>query len=737
MDRLYAHSGQSKFQVPPQYYEDHILGMLDVVAKWGEILPAYYQKAVGLAVLFHDMGKLFPESQQVLSQPDRTGEKLKNHVDAGVAYCLREFDRSGSPVWVMAARLIHAHHIGLEDKDRLCTERVDGWDLVVEIQSRFRDEQIRHETDEQLDRLYALHRSVLSDQEDRIRLMPEGTADESPMLIRFALSVLVHADHSDTALHYNRVVYPDFALKATERLALLNQLFEQKRSEARQKGFSEELIESRSELFRICSAVDLSKNQFFVCTAPTGKGKTLSLMNLALRLASEKNRDRIHFVIPFTNIISQSVQEYRSLVLPDEPARSIVNEIHSKVEHSNYLTRAYSQMWESPINVSTSVQFFNSLFSNHPSAVRKLHSWANSVVVFDEYHTSIPHHLWKVALLALKEIAPIFNIDFVFGSGTHVYYWDVFNSDIDVKNVIPTEVFERFQQFENERVTFSDMGVFQNDEAFYEAFEREVTREGHLLGNTLLILNTVKNAITVTDQMERRHPSWLVFHLSSYLTPHDREVILEQVKSLLKTDQRILVVATSVVECGVDFSFDYGFREKGSMMSTIQFGGRINRNRETECAKVLEFSFDPEFLRQSERFSHHPGLTPAILAREGFEVKPSSCTSVIGREMQNQKSPYLDDLEQNQKFNLMNQRFQVIPNLTESVLIDSDLITAVQLNEKVSPVELSRKSVSIYRSKFQGEDSEWAEFVEKYEDMYFWRGPYDPTKYGIGAVYFS
>ena len=745
---LYAHSGLLKLEIPPQTYEEHILNMYEKAHEGVHILPAVLQRAVLMAVLFHDMGKLIPSSQDILSQPDTVaGASLVNHVDAGVAWCLKQHHRTDDISWLYAAYLIHAHHIGLQDKEDLFTVEVRRLQRTFNIQEAFRDikmndvvdQTVSSYMDEHLDEIYALQESVTQDQIEETSAMVWFNEQVTPMDIRFALSILVDCDHSDTARHYGGPRFPVHPLRAKDRLAKLNSIVDDVKALALAKGISKDVVESRDTLFSLCNDVDLSKNRFFGCTAPVGKGKTFSLMNLALRLAAEKERERIFFIIPFTNIISQSVENYRKLLLTGENPLDIVNEIHSKVEYSNKFTRLYSHQWNAPINVSTSVQFFQSLFSNKPSAVRKLQKFANSVVVFDEYHTALPHHLWEVALYGLKEISAKYNIDFVFGSGTHVYYWDLFEGvNIDVKNVVSDTVFQEFAEFEKNRVSFQDLGLLDDDEAFYQKFNEIAVKDLALVGNTVIVCNTVRNAATMTSRFLQDHPEWKVFHMSSYLTPNDREVILAKVHEGLKGEQKILLVATSVIECGVDFSFEIGFREYGSMLSTIQFGGRVNRNKERVSVPIYEFALNRAFINATDDFTSNPSLNSSITARYGIEVNSDNCTTIIRNEIEAGNRGDFMELEALYAFKSMKYKFQVIKNLTESVIVCPKVVEKIKAGEFVSPVEISRNSVSVYRNRLDPDKaSNWLSYIDTYEDIYYWVGPYDPELYGIYAFLFE
>lgn len=745
----YAHSGLAKYNIPPQKYVVHINNMYKQIILDYKILSPFLQKATLLAALFHDFGKLIPESQKILSQNDVTLDaKMVNHVDAGVAWCIREYEKTKEEVYVYAAYLIHAHHIGLHNQETLFEIKVKRMVLHVEIKDVFRDNKfniivqksVKDYINETLDSLYDIQYNLLKDEIDYAKSLTHTSQKISPMDLRFALSVLIESDHGDTSRHYGVPAFSASALNPSLRIKKLEDYIKTVRQKCRSKGISEEVIESRNVLLKECSTVDVTQNSFFVCAAPTGKGKTFSLMKLSLKISEVKQKEKIFFIIPFTNIISQSVSNYRdSLVLDNENPQKIVNEIHSKVEFQNWKMRKYSHLWNSPINVSTSVQFFESLFSNRPSAVRKLMQFANSVIVFDEFHTSLPHHLWKIVLLSLKDISKTYNIDFIFGSGTHVYYWDIFDSvNLAVKEVVSQETFDTFKKFEQERITFIDIGMLNDDAHFYNEFNKLAVDNNQLKGNTIVVCNTVRNAVYMTKWF-KKNTNWKIFHMSSYLTPADREIILKSIHVALQGTEKILLIATSVVECGIDFSFEIGFREQGSLMSTIQFGGRVNRNKEKPNAYVYEFQLNPQFVRASGTFSINPALTSTISARLGLPIDPDSCTNAIKNEISIRNLPDLVNHENFYRFRLIQEDFTVIDNLTISVIINKDIVDRMKQGLKVEPVEISRNSISIYRNKINPANANnWLPFVDTFnvegDDVIYWVGPYDKEIYGAYAI---
>ena len=94
---------------------------------------------------------------------------------------------------------------------------------------------------------------------------------------------------------------------------------------------------------------------------------------------------RIIYVIPFTSIIEQNAKVFSN----------ILGEEYVLEHHSNYdfdqndeekynIKKLSAENWDIPIVVTTNVQFFESIYGNKSSKIRKLHNMANSVIILDE-----------------------------------------------------------------------------------------------------------------------------------------------------------------------------------------------------------------------------------------------------------------------------------------------------------------------------------------------------------------
>ncbi|MEG2421914.1 MAG: CRISPR-associated endonuclease Cas3'', partial [Oscillospiraceae bacterium] len=235
-------------------------------------------------------------------------------------------------------------------------------------------------------------------------------SDLSYMLAaRMLFSALVDADYSSSAEHEE----PDYLkthtappLDAAAALAGLKALRAEKQRNA--KG-DPALNKIRDDLFEDCLTAAQSPPGLFTLTAPTGTGKTLSLLAFAAAHAQKWDKRRIILLLPFLALAEQSVRDYRA-VIPD------LLESHSAANLSEE-TRLLAERWSSACIVTTTVGFFEPLFAARPTDCRRLHQIANSVIVLDEAQ-SLPPTLLDATLRCVKELCDRYGCTVVFSTAT-------------------------------------------------------------------------------------------------------------------------------------------------------------------------------------------------------------------------------------------------------------------------------------------------------------------------------
>lgn len=715
MSEFLARSPKPEKGIPAQTYKQHVSEVMRLTTGFAEKAAVYslfgqlLREVTKYAAMYHDLGKLDNENQEVL----RTGKgnlPLK-HWDAGAAHLLSNSKRLAN---LVSAFIVTCHHRGLLS---LPDEQVKG-------PSMFRELSTKENTEAWLSSYLKTHAAEVGDcgvsESDW-----KGNA-ATPLFMRMALSCLVDADHTDSAQHCgNAVPERDVPIKAEKRLAALARYVSGLPADEEAKEGRNEL---RRQVYKACRNALPAENALIACDSPVGTGKTTAVMAHLLNVAVQKKLRRVFVVLPFTNIIDQSVEVYRNaLVLNGEDREKTVAAHHHKAEFEEEANRAFSFLWNAPITVTTAVQFFETLASNHPATLRKLHQLAGSAIFLDEAHAALPAHLWPQAWKWLQELVRDWGCYIVMASGSLTRFWELeeFSSPkLELPELVKLDVRESAMDAEKKRISYriKDEALTLNELCDWIS---------GLPGPRLVILNTVHSAAAVAKELAQRHGRANVEHLSTALTPIHRKVTIDRIKSRLKdrNDKDWALVATSCVEAGVDFSFRTAARELCSLVSTIQTAGRANRSGEYGTSELWGFR-----IRAGELLKEHPAFKTSVqvltdMYREQM-VAPGFCREAMRREVRNlnhgkcEDDPIVKD-EAKRKFPDVERQFKVISSNTMTVIVDEDLINRLRDREKRKEVdfrELQQKAVNIYTSK---EKLYGVAPLDGFSDLFYWTLAYD------------
>lgn len=704
---FFAHSPDTERGVKAQDYATHVDGVVrralvaaTRVACYAKHDSDLLKQMVQLATLYHDLGKLDVLNQEVLSGKKKARKLPIQHTDAGTAYLLNDLDAS------VGAALVRSHHVGLPD-------------FVLE-QNRdemfFRDETVSDRVNETLSTLVQRHKEVCQEipKPDIGQLQIEGTA---PLLFRIALSCLADGDHTDTAIHYGDQVSdePLIELHPVERLDALDKYVETLKKDTHRSR-------QRSDVYRACRNA-LQESNIVSCDSPVGTGKTTAVMAHLLSQAVKRSLRRIIVVLPFTNIIRQSVEVYRkALVLPGESPDLVVAELHHRADFQDMQSRQFTALWKAPIIVTTAVTFFETLASNTPASLRRLHALPGSALFIDESHAALPAKLLPLAWHWIKTFADEWKCYWVMASGSLNRFWKIEefdNETPDIPELIPSELRTRLTKQEGSRITYRF-----HEEPF--SAEELIPWVASLPGPRIVILNTVQSAAVVAREYERLFGRSTVEHLSTALTPLDRDKTLDRVKSRLAAvnDTDWTLVATSCVEAGVDLSFKSGVREAASLVSLLQTAGRVNRHDSSHTETVWTIT-----LREEGLIKKHPGMEDSTkvlldLISEGYMISPDLCTDALNREIRlaGRFSQSLLMKEHQMQFPSVEKEFKVIASDTRTVLVEGDVLERLQRHLPVDWREIQKSSVQIWGYRL--EILKLPE-IHGYRGLYRWVYAYD------------
>ncbi|MFT3974076.1 MAG: CRISPR-associated endonuclease Cas3'' [Amaricoccus sp.] len=536
---FFAHSVSSKDEDDWQALRVHLIEVSRLAAERGGCLGL--SVAAGVAGLAHDLGKYDHRFQAYI----RGRGNSIDHSTAGGATLLAMAGTAPERIAAEAlAYCILGHHAGLPDRrkgggglDARCAQFTDKLDPV------WRDEISLDLT------------GVAEELRGRVSPDPGRQAFDLSVAVRMLFSCLVEADFLDTEAFYAPFEgrRPDRDWPAMKDVSpVFRERFDAHM--ARLDGEGPLNILRRDILGHVRAGAALPPG-LFTLTVPTGGGKTLASLGFALDHAAAHGHRRIIYAIPFTSIIDQTATIFRDVLGEGavlEHHSAIDEEADTRPEGRNKL-RLAMENWAAPVVVTTNVQLFESLFAARPSRARKLHNIAGSVIVLDEAQT-LPRALLRPCLRMLDCLARHWGCSIVFCTATQPSVGEAVKGELtlDLRELAPDPVglAERLR-----RARIVDGGEIDNAGLI-------AALAGVAQG--FVIVNSRRHALELYREAKAAGLEGLV-HLTTRQMAADRARVLADVRERLKDGTPCRLIATSLIEAGVDLDFPAGWRAKAGL----------------------------------------------------------------------------------------------------------------------------------------------------------------------------
>lgn len=414
---------------------------------------------------------------------------------------------------------------------------------------------------------------------------------------RMLYSCLVDADYLDTEAFYlnleNKIAerggYPDLNALQHNFNQFIN-AFRRRIAQAPEQTEAEKrnatLNRLRSEILDHAVEQAAQPQGLFTLTVPTGGGKTFTSMAFVLEHAKRHSMRRVIYVIPFTSIIEQNAAEFCKAF--GELGEQAVLEHHSTFDDGKLQNEATkdklrlaSENWDAPIVVTTAVQFFESLFDDRSSCCRKLHNITGSVIILDEAQM-LPLNLLLPIMQAIKELAQNYHCSVVMCTATQpaVQAENGFYCGFEnVREIAPkpTALFDKLR-----RTTVQHIGTQTDADLLAKLGEHP---------QMLVIVNNRCHARSLYDQAKHLDGT---FHLTTLMCAKHRSQKLDEIRTRLKNGEPCRVIATSLIEAGVDVDFPLVMRAEAGLDSVAQAAGRCNREGKRLPENSFVWVFTPE-----------------------------------------------------------------------------------------------------------------------------------------------
>lgn len=339
------------------------------------------------------------------------------------------------------------------------------------------------------------------------------------------------------------------------------------------------------------STLSLESDKILSLTAPTGAGKTLTVLSFALKMrelikVQAGYAPHIIYALPFLSIIDQNAKVLEDVFKGNSkhPSSDLLlvhhhlSDILYSTEETEYETKESEVLiegWDSEVVLTTFVQLFHTIFSNRNRALRKFHKIAGSIVILDEIQ-SFPYKYWLLFRETARVLSHYFNTRFILTTATQPAIFE------DPKELLPLPQKKEYFQKLNRTELHLNLTTPKNIPDFGAELLEVLKKEAK---DTLVILNIIRAAKELYEilKVPLNYMGFETYYLSSHVVPKAR---LNRIQRIKESDTLKIVISTQLVEAGVDLDFDWVIRDLGPLDAINQVAGRANRNFSKQLGRI-------------------------------------------------------------------------------------------------------------------------------------------------------
>ena len=419
--------------------------------------------------------------------------------------------------------------------------------------------------------------------------------------IRFLFSVLVSCDYYATSEYDNGIQMSAFG--TIENTEFATQYEQSERVKQIRRLNPESCVDDKKDINILRNRMFYEAEQTLLknkdtniafIEAPTGAGKSNLAMNCSLKLL-DKNINKIFYVYPFNTLVEQNYDTLEKIYGQTDIFKSIavINSITpiplngtrkfwenlDIEENEKFYQKALldRQFLNYPFILTTHVNLFQIMFGCEREAAISFYQLAGSVVVLDEIQ-SYKNVLWTEIMMFLQCYSRLLNMKIIIMSATLPKLDMLTGNHEKVVNLIenPEKYFQdaRFKK----RVALSYELLYPDKKTEMEELYAHVLGQAQK-GRKILMEFITKTSAEMFYHMlaESGREDLQVFCMTGDDNQIDRKRILREMDTA-DQDKAVRLVATQVVEAGIDIDMDIGYKDISKLDSEEQFIGRINRN---------------------------------------------------------------------------------------------------------------------------------------------------------------
>jgi len=592
---------------PKKHLEVHINGVMSKTANRTTSQIAY------VAALFHDLGKLNPNFQRKLfgKVTEYSNHSLLSAVGLG---CFVEQNRAILPKWFgdnamlklkMVLAIIMAHHGNLPDFGKM--RKPDAENALLAF--------LQGQTDETLpaagflqvifqEKFVPFNILKIIGYPGLWNLFHFGEKEETGwknhaldyyLETQFSFASLIESDKRDAGNNEDFYLPKQAKQTAAELGTALGITFAGLTAQSELNTLRTAIREDSVAALKIELA---NGRRVFSLTAPTGAGKTYTLLALAKEIQQTRPEVSVLYALPFLSIIEQVEDITRGLFSEENAvlafhSKSVNTEIEraqkeletdqSDEKVSALLKQDFAaNTFDHPFIVTTFVQLFETLMSNHNSTLLKLPNFQKRIFLIDEIQ-ALPPRLYLFFAGWLEAFCQKFDSYCVLSTAT-MPHWEIAEFKQEARQLFkdyqpPAELLEARKFFHQKPFNRYQVAWMGGDSVGMDELAAEVRNQPK---SCLVILNTIDDTKQLYEKLKDGSIPCIL--LNTHFIPQDRRAKIERAKSLLSRGEKVTLISTQLIEAGVDFPVIY--RDLCPLPSLIQSAGRCNRNAKLDFGQV-------------------------------------------------------------------------------------------------------------------------------------------------------
>lgn len=339
------------------------------------------------------------------------------------------------------------------------------------------------------------------------------------------------------------------------------------------------------------------ENRIFFLESPTGSGKTNASLNIAYQMING-DLEKIYLVYPFNTLIEQNRENLLKYI--DEENLAVINSLEPLMKENPYNDEidadkateiVYNrQFLTKPLQLTTSVNLFNILFSSNRKSILPLYNLINSVIIIDEIQ-AYRETIWNETIEMLKKYSELLNLKILIMSATLPDFsrlLDEQNKEKIIKLIQTPEKYFQEKLFKD-RVEL-DFTLLEKSDFSTQDLIAEIKNKDKNYNK--ILIEFITKSTTEKFYQEVIESGAFESYKIEILTGDDNVKRKKEVIETVKNSEKVILIATQVVEAGVDIDMDLGYKNISKLENEEQFLGRINRSSTKKDSKAYFFKID-------------------------------------------------------------------------------------------------------------------------------------------------